>query len=166
MSVMSKETAKNVLRELEAISEGIFNISIFQSSITSSWKSYYAIEYFKDFHQSANRASSKIISFFIRVNFSRFLHFLAIELHLKFYYYYYYYYYYYPWCEVYGNNSFLNCGCRWKWRIIIAVSFFSNLSNWKEEAWKKSGLQRDSKPVTSTLPVRCSSNWAMKPQIY
>ena len=23
-------------------------------------------------------------------------------------------------------------------------SLFSNLSNWKEEAWKKSGLQRDS----------------------
>ena len=31
---------------------------------------------------------------------------------------------------------------------------FSNLSNWKEEAWKKSGLQRD-----------CSTNWAMKPHI-
>ena len=25
-------------------------------------------------------------------------------------------------------------------------SKFSNLSNWKEEAWKKSGLQRDSNP--------------------
>ena len=32
----------------------------------------------------------------------------------------------------------------WKWRMIIAVNF-SNLSNWKE-AWKKSGLQRDSNP--------------------
>ena len=21
------------------------------------------------------------------------------------------------------NNSFLNCGCRWKWRMIIAVNF-------------------------------------------
>ena len=28
---------------------------------------------------------------------------------------------------------------------------FSNLSNWKEEAWKKSGLQRDSNP----WPPRC-----------
>ena len=26
-------------------------------------------------------------------------------------------------------------------------SNFPNLSNWKEEAWKKSGLQRDSNPV-------------------
>ena len=30
-------------------------------------------------------------------------------------------------------------------------SKFSNLSNWKEEAWKKSGLQRDSNP----WPPRC-----------
>ena len=30
-------------------------------------------------------------------------------------------------------------------------SGFSNLSNWKEEAWKKSGLQRDSNP----WPPRC-----------
>ena len=44
-------------------------------------------------------------------------------------------------------------------------SKFSNLSNWKEEAWKKSGLQRDSKPMTSAIPVRCSTNWAMKPNI-
>ena len=28
-------------------------------------------------------------------------------------------------------------------------SKFSNLSNWKEEAWKKSGLQRDSNPWLS-----------------
>ena len=43
------------------------------------------------------------------------------------------------------NNSYLYCGCRWKWRVIIAVKF-SNLSNWKEEAWRKSGLQRDTNP--------------------
>ena len=36
------------------------------------------------------------------------------------------------------NNSNLNCGCRWKWRMIIAVN--SNLSNWKEEAWKYQGF--------------------------
>ena len=41
--------------------------------------------------------------------------------------------------------SYLNCGCRWKWRNDHR-SKFSNLSNWKEEAWKKSGLQQDSKP--------------------
>ena len=27
------------------------------------------------------------------------------------------------WCEVYENNSYLNCGCRWMWRMIIAVNF-------------------------------------------
>ena len=30
-------------------------------------------------------------------------------------------------------------------------SKFSNLSNWKEEAWKKSGLQRDSNPVEALI---------------
>ena len=43
------------------------------------------------------------------------------------------------------NNSYLYCGMRWRWSVIIAVNF-SNLSNWKVEAWKKSGLQRDSNP--------------------
>ena len=43
------------------------------------------------------------------------------------------------------NNPYLNCGVRWKGRMIIAVNF-RNLSNWKEETWKKSGLQRDSNP--------------------
>ena len=37
------------------------------------------------------------------------------------------------------NNSYLNCGCKWKWRMIIAVNF-PNLSNWKEEAWKSLGF--------------------------
>ena len=44
-------------------------------------------------------------------------------------------------------------------------STFSNLSNWKEEAWKNSGLQRDSNPWPPQIPVRCSTNWAMKPHI-
>ena len=44
-------------------------------------------------------------------------------------------------------------------------SKFSNLSNWKEEAWKKSRLQRDSNPWPPRIPVRCSTNWAMKPHI-
>ena len=45
-------------------------------------------------------------------------------------------------------------------------SKFSNLSNWKEEAWKKkSGLQTGFEPMTSAIPVRCSTNWAMKPHI-
>ena len=36
-------------------------------------------------------------------------------------------------------------------------SKFSNLSDWKEEAWKKLRLQQDSSP----WPVRCSTNWAI-----
>ena len=35
-------------------------------------------------------------------------------------------------CEMY-MKFILYCGCRWKWRMIIAV----NLSNWKEEAWSQ-----------------------------
>ena len=50
-----------------------------------------------------------------------------------------------------------------KWRM-ITHSKFSNLSNWKE-AWKKSRLQRDSNPWPPRIPVRCSTNWAMRPQI-
>ena len=46
-------------------------------------------------------------------------------------------------CEVW-NNSYLNCGCRRKWRVIMAVTF-SNLSNWKEEAWKNQA-STDSNP--------------------
>ena len=44
-------------------------------------------------------------------------------------------------------------------------SKFSNLSNWKEEAWKKFRASTGFEPVTSASPVRCSTNWAMKPHI-
>ena len=44
-------------------------------------------------------------------------------------------------------------------------SKFSNLSNWKEEAWKKIRASTGFEPVTSAIPVRCSTNWAMKPHI-
>ena len=44
-------------------------------------------------------------------------------------------------------------------------SKFSNLSNWKEEAWKKIRASTGFEPVTSALPVRCSTNWATKPHI-
>ena len=44
-------------------------------------------------------------------------------------------------------------------------SKFSNLSNWKEEAWKKLRASTGFEPVTSVLPVRCSTNRAMKPHI-
>ena len=38
------------------------------------------------------------------------------------------------------NNSFLNCGCNWKWRMHDHRSKSSNLSNWKEEDWKNQGF--------------------------
>ena len=42
------------------------------------------------------------------------------------------------------NNSYLYCGCRWKWRVIIAVNFqFKQL---ERRSLKKSRLQRDSNP--------------------
>ena len=44
-------------------------------------------------------------------------------------------------------------------------SKFSNLSNWKEEGWKKTRASMRFEPVTSPIPVRCSTNWAMKPHI-
>ena len=53
-------------------------------------------------------------------------------------------------CEVYiliiytWNNSYLNCGCGWKWRMIIAVIFqFKQL---ERRSLKKSGLQRHWNP--------------------
>ena len=44
-------------------------------------------------------------------------------------------------------------------------SKFPNLSNWKEEAWKKSRASTGFEPVTSAIPVQCSTNWATKPHI-
>ena len=45
-------------------------------------------------------------------------------------------------------------------------SKFSNLSSWKEEAWKKIRAPVGFEPMTSAIPVRCSTNWAMKPHIF
>ena len=41
---------------------------------------------------------------------------------------------------------------------------FSNLSNCKEETWKNQGLT-GFEPVTSAIPMRCSTNWATKRHI-
>ena len=41
-------------------------------------------------------------------------------------------------------------------------SKYSNLSNGKEEAWKNEASTRF-ETVTFAIPVRCSTNWAMKP---
>ena len=43
-------------------------------------------------------------------------------------------------------------------------SKFYNLKNWKEEDWKITA-SKAFEPVTSVIPVRCSTNWAMKPHI-
>ena len=42
-------------------------------------------------------------------------------------------------------------------------SKFSNLSNWKEETWKKIRASTGFEPLTYAIPVRCSTNWPMKP---
>ena len=55
------------------------------------------------------------------------------------------------------NNTYLNCGCTWKRRMIIGVNFqFKQL---ERRSLKKSGLQRNSNP----WPPRHRSD-AMKPQ--
>ncbi len=40
--------------------------------------------------------------------------------------------------------------------------WISNLSNWNKEAWKKFRASTGSEPVTSAIPVRCSTNWAIE----
>ena len=46
-------------------------------------------------------------------------------------------------------------------------SKFSNLSNWKEEAWKKIRASTGFELMTSReIPVRCSTNWALKPWFF
>ena len=50
-------------------------------------------------------------------------------------------------------------------KVKCVNSKFSNLSNWKEEAWKKIRVSTGFEPMTSAIPVRCSTNWAMKPHI-
>ena len=64
------------------------------------------------------------------------------------------------------NNSYLYCGCRWKWRVIIAVNFqFEQLERRSLKKKKKIRASTGFEPVTSAIPVRCSTNWAMKPHI-
>ena len=44
-------------------------------------------------------------------------------------------------------------------------SEFSNLSNWKEEAWKNQGFNAIRTRDLTTISVQCSTNWAMKSHI-
>ena len=51
------------------------------------------------------------------------------------------------------------------------LSKFSNLSNWKKEAWKKSGLQRDSNPGPpqyrcDALPTELWSHTMLAPNVW
>ena len=51
----------------------------------------------------------------------------------------------------------------WKWRVIIAVNFqFKQL---ERRSLKKIRASTGFEPVNSATPVRCSTNWAMKPHI-
>ena len=63
-------------------------------------------------------------------------------------------------CEIY-MKCILYCGCKWKWRVIVAVNFqFKQL---KGRSLKSIRASTGFEPVTSARPVRCSTNWAVKP---
>ena len=58
---------------------------------------------------------------------------------------------------------YLNCG-EWNENMIDHRSYTLNLSSWEIKAWKKkiqawTGFE----PMTSAIPVQCSTNWAIKP---
>ena len=52
----------------------------------------------------------------------------------------------------------------WEWRMIITVNFPIKAIGKKKPEKKNQGFN-GIRPVTSALPVRCSTNWAMKPHI-
>ena len=49
------------------------------------------------------------------------------------------------------------------WRYERSSRLIRNLSNCEREAWKKIRASAGFEPVTSAIPVQCSTNWAMKP---
>ena len=52
------------------------------------------------------------------------------------------------------------CGCRWKWRVTIAANFqFKQLEG---RSLKTIRASTGFEAVTSAIPVRCSTNWAVK----
>ena len=62
-------------------------------------------------------------------------------------------------CEIYMKCMFY-CGCRWNWRVIIAVNFqFKQL---KGRSLKTIRASTRFEAVTSAIPVRYSTNWAVK----
>ena len=58
-------------------------------------------------------------------------------------------------------------------RVILLISFLLKMKKWssqwtkfmqlRKDAWKKFRISTGFEPVTSQLPVRCSTNWALKP---
>ena len=52
----------------------------------------------------------------------------------------------------------------WKWRMIIAVNFPTEALG-KKPPEKKIRVSTGFEPETFAIPVRCSTNWAMKPHI-
>ena len=58
------------------------------------------------------------------------------------------------------NNSFLNCGCRWKWRMIIAVNF--HLMLLKEEASNFLLWDFKNEIFSSVMLKNFSSHWTWK----
>ena len=57
--------------------------------------------------------------------------------------------------KIIWTNSYLNCGCRWKWRMIMAVNFPIEAIGKKKP--EKSGLQRDSNPWPPRYRPRCDA---------
>ena len=58
------------------------------------------------------------------------------------------------------NKSYMNC--RNETKIKKWSSQWTQFMQFRKEAWKKFGTWTGFEPVTSQLPVRCSTNWAMK----
>ena len=63
-----------------------------------------------------------------------------------------------------GRDFCSTRGIYWKWKVIIAVNFeFKQLEG---RSLKNIRASTEFEPVTSAIPVRCSTNWAVKPHIF
>ena len=59
------------------------------------------------------------------------------------------------------NKSYMNCGNEMKMKKWS--SQWTQFMQLREEDWQKFRTSTGFEPVTSRLPVQCSTNWAMKP---
>ena len=57
---------------------------------------------------------------------------------------------------------YFNCGERYE-LMIDHQSYIHNLSSCEIKAWKENQAWLGFKPMTSAIPVQCSTNWAIKP---